>query len=241
MLFWGFYLDPLYVVLFIATLVISGGSQLYITNTFRTWSQVANRARPHGPGRSGSGWWRRLVRRGERGRDRHPLPGGARPAVGCLRSEDEDGRTCPRWSGARRASPRWPLPHTRSGMPSSTRKGPSPCARESFLVPALTFSPTLSYVCILFGLIFNLTGLFYLGIIFFALMVLFTLLTLPVRIDASRSSRGHAARRGPVRERGGGDRASRKVLTAAGLTYVAAAVTSILTLLYYLSLARRSS
>jgi hypothetical protein len=32
----------------------------------------------------------------------------------------------------------------------------------------------------------------------------------------------------------------RRVLTAAAMTYVAAAVTSILTLLYYLSIARRS-
>ena len=44
MFFWGFYIDPLYVVLVIATLVIAGGSQMYIQNTFRTWSRVPNRA-----------------------------------------------------------------------------------------------------------------------------------------------------------------------------------------------------
>ena len=44
MLFWGFYIDPLYLVLFIVTLVISGASQLYIRSTFARWSQVANSA-----------------------------------------------------------------------------------------------------------------------------------------------------------------------------------------------------
>jgi Zn-dependent membrane protease YugP len=48
---------------------------------------------------------------------------------------------------------------------------------RSFLVPALTFSPAISYLCIFFGLIFNLAGLFYVGIVFFALMVVFTILT----------------------------------------------------------------
>ncbi|MCB0232340.1 MAG: zinc metallopeptidase, partial [Anaerolineae bacterium] len=48
------------------------------------------------------------------------------------------------------------------------------------------FSPMLSYALIFMGLIFNITGLFYLGILVFGLMVLFSIITLPVEIDASR-------------------------------------------------------
>ena len=44
MLFWGMYIDPLYLVLFIVTLVISGASQYYVRSTFGRWSQVANSA-----------------------------------------------------------------------------------------------------------------------------------------------------------------------------------------------------
>ena len=33
-----FYLDPLYLLLFIVTLAISGGSQLYIKKTFAQWN-----------------------------------------------------------------------------------------------------------------------------------------------------------------------------------------------------------
>jgi hypothetical protein len=57
---------------------------------------------------------------------------------------------------------------------------------RSFLLPALQFSPTVSYIAIIAGLYFNMTGLFWIGIAFFALMVLFSILTLPVEFDASR-------------------------------------------------------
>jgi hypothetical protein len=46
-------------------------------------------------------------------------------------------------------------------------------------------------------------------------------------------------REGGLLTSGADEEGVKRVLTAAALTYVAAAVTSILTLLYYLSLARR--
>ena len=54
------------------------------------------------------------------------------------------------------------------------------------LLPALQFSPTLSYICLMFGLIFEMTNLIWLGVLFFGLMVIFSLLTVPVELDASR-------------------------------------------------------
>ena len=69
-------------------------------------------------------------------------------------------------------------------------------------------------------------------------MVLFSILTLPVEIDASRRGLKLLQEAGlfqnPEDERG-----ARSMLTAAGLTYLAAAVTSILTLLYYISRAQQ--
>jgi hypothetical protein len=62
------------------------------------------------------------------------------------------------------------------------------------------------------------------------------LVTLPVEFDASRRAKEQLFRLGLVRE---DERAGvAKVLDAAALTYVAALVSSILTLLYYLTLAR---
>jgi Zn-dependent membrane protease YugP len=111
---------------------------------------------------------------------------------------------------------------------------------RGFLLPALQFSPTVSYIAILLGLWFNMTGLLWLGIVFFGLMVLFSLLTLPVEIDASKRATKLLEEAGLMRSDTDA-KGTKAVLTAAALTYLAAAVTSILQLLYYISIARRRS
>ncbi len=72
----------------------------------------------------------------------------------------------------------------------------------------------------------------------FAVITLFNLVTLPVEYDASRRAKEQLFRLGLVyeQERTGVS----KVLDAAALTYVAALVSSMLTLLYYITLARDS-
>ena len=72
----------------------------------------------------------------------------------------------------------------------------------------------------------------------FAVITLFQLVTLPVEYDASRRAKEQLFRLGLVHEH---ERAGvAKVLDAAALTYVAALVSSIMTLLYYVVLARDS-
>jgi Zn-dependent membrane protease YugP len=72
----------------------------------------------------------------------------------------------------------------------------------------------------------------------FAVTTLFQLVTLPVEYDASRRAKEQLFRLGLVHE---SERAGvSKVLDAAALTYVAALVSSMLTLLYYITLARDS-
>jgi hypothetical protein len=80
--------------------------------------------------------------------------------------------------------------------------------------------------------------LLWLGILFFGIMVLFSLLTLPVELDASRRGLRLLDEAGLMvteNDRKG----SQAVLRAAALTYLAAAITSILQLLYYISVAQR--
>ena len=72
----------------------------------------------------------------------------------------------------------------------------------------------------------------------FAIITLFQLVTLPVEYDASARAKEQLFRLGLVRE---SERAGvAKVLNAAALTYVAALVSSLLTLLYYITAARDS-
>lgn len=106
---------------------------------------------------------------------------------------------------------------------------------RNFLVPAVQITPQIGYMMIIFGLILNITGLFWLGIIFFGLMVVFMVLTLPVEIDASRRGMRLLNESGLlVAEQDGSG--ARSVLTAAAMTYLAAAITSVLQLLYFISL-----
>jgi Zn-dependent membrane protease YugP len=109
---------------------------------------------------------------------------------------------------------------------------------RNFLIPAMQISPMISYGLILIGLMLNIMGLFWVGIMFFAVTVLFAVLTLPVEFDASRRALALLSEAGLLQTTED-SQGTRQVLTAAALTYVAAAVTAILQLLYYLSIGNR--
>jgi hypothetical protein len=107
------------------------------------------------------------------------------------------------------------------------------------LVPVTQFA-SMAYMGIFFvGLFLGLLKIVLpIIIVIFAVMTLFQLVTLPVEYDASRRAKEQLFRLGLVHEQ---ERAGvSKVLDAAALTYVAALVSSMLTLLYYITLARGS-
>jgi Zn-dependent membrane protease YugP len=107
------------------------------------------------------------------------------------------------------------------------------------LAPAASLGSQVGVLMIILGLLLNAVQLAWLGVLLFAAMVLFTLITLPVEYDASRRAKKHLTELGLVSpwEREGVD----AVLDAAALTYVAGAAVAVLNLLYYLSLLRRRS
>jgi hypothetical protein len=100
------------------------------------------------------------------------------------------------------------------------------------LVPLAHFGSNASWFIIMIGFVLKLAGLVYIGIGLFSLMVVFQLVNLPVEFDASRRAREHLIDSGIISP----DEEPKvaKVLNAAALTYVAATLTSILTLLYFL-------
>ena len=116
-----------------------------------------------------------------------------------------------------------------------------PMGLRSALVPMANFGSRLAFPLILVGLL--LAGgrgafgmwLVYAGIILYSLAVLFTLITLPVEFDASsRAVRLLEYNILAPDEIG----AVKKVLSAAAMTYVAAALSAVLTLLRFIILAR---
>ncbi len=107
---------------------------------------------------------------------------------------------------------------------------------RSALVPAASIGSWLSYIVIMLGLLLMRSPeMGYFGVFLFSAVVLFQLGTLPVEFDASSRAKRLAVSSGIIleQERVGMD----KVLNAAAMTYVAAAVSSLMTLLYYVMLA----
>lgn len=110
---------------------------------------------------------------------------------------------------------------------------------RSALVPAMSFASPLAVPIIIGGFLLSSfvgTGVGQLvtiaGLGLFAVVVLFQLVTLPVEFDASR--RALAAIQGGGILHGQEVQGAKNVLSAAAWTYVAAAVSAILTLLYFL-------
>jgi uncharacterized protein len=101
------------------------------------------------------------------------------------------------------------------------------------IVPAVQFGSGIAPWLILGGLFTNFLGLAWVGLIGFGAAVLFTFVTLPVEIGASGKALAFVSSLGISGEKEVG---ARDVLKAAAWTYVAAALTALLTFLYYLSL-----
>jgi len=109
-----------------------------------------------------------------------------------------------------------------------------PLVLRSALVPVAQFGSQLAFPLILGGLLLPKFGiLMLLGIVAYAAAVLFTLVTLPVEFNASRRAMKLLRDTGVVTS-GNETTAVGKMLNAAALTYVAAAATALLQLVYYL-------
>jgi Zn-dependent membrane protease YugP len=228
-----FFIDPVYFwYVLIPVLVISAGVQIYLKSTFNKWSGVRN-----GSNLDGMHVGQQLFNRTSL--DSVPL----RHTSGTLTDHFDPGANVVRLSDPVATQPTvasMAVTAHELGHVQQYQTGSGLIKMRGFLLPALQFSPTVSYIAILLGLIFNLAGMLWIGIIFFGLMVLFSILTIPVEFNASRRGLRLLDEAG-LMQSDTDAQGARQMLTAAGLTYVAAAVASILQLLYYISIARRRS
>jgi Zn-dependent membrane protease YugP len=119
------------------------------------------------------------------------------------------------------------------GHAAQHRTGDPQMALRQTIVPVASLGSTIAPWLIIGGLVFRVMDLALVGLAFFAAAVVFTFVTLPVEFGASRRALAYVEPLGLSGERADG---ARSVLRAAGWTYVAAALTALLTFLYYLSL-----
>ncbi len=127
-----------------------------------------------------------------------------------------------------------------AGHAIQDQKGYAPLQLRSAMVPSVQFGSTLGPIIFIAGFFMSGAGnvggdigftVALIGLVLFALTALFALVTLPVEFDASRRAKQLLVADGVLvsQEVKGVDR----VLDAAALTYVAAAVQALMTLAYY--------
>ena len=117
-------------------------------------------------------------------------------------------------------------------------KGYFPIKLRSVILPVCNLGSQLSLPLLIIGLIFNFYFLVKLGVIFFCAAFIFQLLTLPVEFNASRRAL-NALRAGAVPRTENDIRYARRVLSAAAMTYVAAALVSLAQLIRLIALTGR--
>lgn len=228
-----FIFDPTYIVLLVVMVAISGWAAWRVRSTYGRWSKVDS-----GINLSAYDFARRLLdRQGLTNVQIEPTPGQLTdhydPRKKILRVSQTVAGSDPVSAGPQLSVAAAAVIAHEVGHAMQDRQRDRWLTARSFIVPAASFGSSLAPWLIIAGLWLNLTGLAVVGLIGFGIAFAFTLITLPVEIGASGRALAFVEGLGMSGERQDGARA---VLKAAAWTYVAAALTAMLTFLYYLSL-----
>lgn len=126
-----------------------------------------------------------------------------------------------------------------AGHALQQKTGYSPLKFRSAIVPLANIGSRFGFLLLIVGILLGITGLSWLGVAMFAIATVFALITLPVEFNASKRAKEELNRLGLT----GPDDAAAvdKVLDAAAWTYVAAFLTSVLSLLYWIRFTRTRS
>lgn len=108
----------------------------------------------------------------------------------------------------------------------------APLALRNSIVPMANFGSNFSFIVLIVGMLMGSLNLVVAGIALFSIVVFFQLINLPVEYNASSRARKVLLANGIITP--SEEPAVGKVLNAAALTYVAATITAILTLIYFL-------
>jgi Zn-dependent membrane protease YugP len=217
------FFDPLYMMMIAPTFILSLVAQGWVKSAFRKYGKIANRR-----GMTGAEAARRILDASNLSQVR------IEPAKGFL-SDHYDPRT-----KVLRLSPDvYSRPSLaavgvaahEAGHALQDAKEYTPLKIRSALVPAAQFGSKLAFPLIFLGFILNAVGMIKVGVVLFSGAVLFQVVTLPVEFNAS--SRAMTALAGTGILSGDELTGARKVLSAAAMTYIAAAITAVVQLLYF--------
>jgi uncharacterized protein len=217
-------LDPLYIAVMVIGMVLSLGAQAWVKSRVNRWSRVATSR-----GMTGQQIAQRIL-------DAEGIRDVRIEIVNGVLADHYDPR-----NKTLRLSP--DIYHGRSvtaagiaahevGHAIQHKQGYAFMKMRQAMVPVANIGTNLGIIAVIAGMVIGMSGLALLGVLLFAGFVAFTLVTLPVEFDASARARAVLAQNGIVTaEEAVG---VNQVLTAAAATYVAAAATAILQLLYWM-------
>ena len=105
---------------------------------------------------------------------------------------------------------------------------------RSMIFPVVNFANIVAYITLILGFLFQSFDLVFLSVGLTTISLAFQLITLPVEFNASKRAKQELFDLGIIDK--GELEGSNKVLTSAALTYVAGVLTTLLQMLYYLSI-----
>jgi Zn-dependent membrane protease YugP len=222
-----FFFDPRYLLFMAPAFILMLVVQWYVNSAYKRWSKVA--ARSHMTGAQAA---QRLIQRAglydvriEAVRGNLTDHYDPRSKVLALSQNVHEGN-----SVASLAIAAHELGHA-----MQDKDGYVPLRFRAAIVPAVNIGSYLGWILIILGMLLRFTELAWLGIIVFSGGALFALATLPVELNASARAKRLLVESGLIV---GDDekRGVNNVLNAAALTYVAALITAVLQLFYYVTL-----
>lgn len=240
-------LNPSWLLLMGVSLILGFVTQGYINSTYRRWSRVSNPS-----GLTGAEVAERILQ--ANGVGGATVSGGAgsasavriRPTTGSLTDNydprDKSLNLSEGVYGSTSVAAAGVAAHE-AGHAVQDAQGYVWNRVRGFLVPAASFGSRAGWILIVIGLILGVATGFgqlavRLGILFYMAAVAFTLVTLPVELDASRRALASLDSTGTLA--GESLAGAKQVLTAAAFTYVAAALIAIMQLLYLIGISRRN-
>ena len=224
------FFDPLYLLFLAPGLLLALWAQWRVSSAYQRGSQLAAAS-----GYSGAQTAAEILRAsGVRNVDIEPVPG---QLTDHYSPDEKVLRLSPDVYEGRSLAALGIAAHEAGHAIQDARKYPLLSLRNG-LVPLANIGGSIGWIMIAVGLVLALSGLVWAGIAVFSATVLFQLVNLPVEFDASRRARAELVANGLIAR--GEEREVARVLNAAALTYVAATLTSILTLFYFLFRAGQS-
>jgi len=223
-----FYLfDPRYLMFMLPAFVLMLLVQLYVSSAYRKWSKVRASSRMTGAQAA-----HRLINRGGLYDVR------VEPVRGKMTDHYDPRKKVLRlsegvYNGDSVAA--MAIAAHELGHAMQDKEDYFPLRLRAALVPAVNIGSYLGWILIIIGFFLGLTNIAWLGVAVFAIGALFALATIPVELNASARAKQLLVETGLIvgteEQRG-----VNNVLNAAALTYVAALITAILQLLYWVSL-----